>query len=83
MTFGVKNKTAVSTEIFVSPEGNDSNEGTRRKPFRSIHFAVEKLKAGITLTLLEGTYHLESIIILKTVGNEKAWIIFSGENGAQ
>ncbi len=83
LAFGAKNKTAGTTEIFVSPGGSDSNPGTRPKPYRSIHFAVEKLKAGITLTLLEGTYKPESIIILKSSGNEKAWITFRGEKGKE
>src|SRR5690606_35302709 len=38
-----------TTEIFVPPSGNDSNPGTLEKPLGSIHQAVQKLEAGMTV----------------------------------
>ncbi len=47
-------------EIFVSPKGNDKNEGTISKPLKTISKAIEKAKnnlnKGVTIYLREGIY---------------------------
>ncbi len=68
-------------EIFVSPAGNDSNSGTRGKPFRTIQKALENIKAGETVTLQKGTYHLQNAVTLSCKGKKDAWIILRGEKG--
>lgn len=43
---------------FVHPaRGNDANEGTKEKPWRTIGHAVTRLRAGDTLVLRGGTYY--------------------------
>ena len=40
---------------YVSPSGNDSNEGTSEsKPFKIVQFAIDQMKAGDTLIILDG-----------------------------
>ncbi len=49
-------------EFFVSPNGNDENDGSIEKPFLSISKAIKQITLGATLYLREGTYHEEVII---------------------
>ncbi|WP_340639489.1 right-handed parallel beta-helix repeat-containing protein [Bacillus atrophaeus] len=44
------------TSIYVSPDGNDQNEGTKTKPFRTLKHAAEKAVAGTTVLIRKGTY---------------------------
>lgn len=69
-------------EYFISPSGSDSNPGTKEKPLRSIQNAIEKLTAGETLILMQGTYPLQSSVTLSCKGTETAWITFQGEKDA-
>jgi len=49
------------SRAFVSPEGDDGNEGTLAKPLKTVARAVELL-VGDTIYLLEGAYHEETMI---------------------
>ncbi len=42
--------------FFVSPEGDDAADGSRRAPWRSINHALTRLRAGDTLYLRGGSY---------------------------
>jgi hypothetical protein len=44
------------TSRFVSPDGSDTNPGTRELPLATIQFAVDAVAAGDTVLLLDGTY---------------------------
>lgn len=81
--FGAVPNEQEGNEIVVSPNGDDSNTGTKTSPLKSIHSAIKKLTPGDTLTLLEGTYPLGKIVILNLRGNENGWITFRGEEGAK
>ena len=70
-------------EIFVSPEGNDLDPGTREKPFITVQKALENIIAGDTVTLLKGRYMLENSVILSCKGRKDAWIILRGEKGSR
>ncbi|MCD6500176.1 MAG: right-handed parallel beta-helix repeat-containing protein [Deltaproteobacteria bacterium] len=45
---------------FVSPSGDDGNDGSMDSPWRTIPYAVSQLQAGEMLYVREGTYVLES-----------------------
>jgi len=68
---------AQAAELFVSPEGNDGNPGTKDKPFSSLVRAQEEVRkirkadaaAGVVVSLAEGRYEL------------KAPLIFGAEDG--
>ena len=45
-----------SQTYYVSPTGNNSNDGSINSPWQTIAFGVSQLSAGNTLYLREGTY---------------------------
>ena len=60
------------TEIFVSPNGNDKNSGTKDKPVATLARAVEILKnnpkaENATVFLREGIYEIQSTVVLKDI----------------
>lgn len=46
----------VSNAIYVSPEGNDADNGTLDRPFKTIQKALDIVKAGQTIYVREGSY---------------------------
>lgn len=62
------------TNIYVSPKGNDANNGTQIKPFASIGraiSAVRKISGPAVIYLLEGTYHLKNPIVFTSQDSRK------------
>jgi hypothetical protein len=62
------------TTIFVSPKGNDANEGTVSKPYASIGRAVteaRKLSGEVKINLLEGTYYLSQPVVFTAEDSRK------------
>src|ERR1041385_5752163 len=59
---------ASATEFFVAPDGQDTNPGTRSKPFGTFARAQEAVRnersarpeEGVTVTFQPGIYHLRS-----------------------
>ncbi len=69
---------AYSENIFVCPEGDDSDSGTELLPFRSIEKAVETSLPGDTIFLRAGTYPSTATIrILKSGTTEQYHILMS------
>ncbi|MFA5174935.1 MAG: choice-of-anchor Q domain-containing protein [Patescibacteria group bacterium] len=69
--------------FFVSPNGDNSNSGTRQKPWATPGFASRQLKAGDTLIILSGRYELSAYdddIIIPPSGASGAWITIKGED---
>ena len=60
-------------EYFVAPDGDDENDGSIDKPFRTLTKGALMLSPGATLYLREGRYH-EEAKICKLTGNEDAHI---------
>ena len=54
-----------AAEIFVSPQGKDSNPGTAKAPLKSIEKAIARAAAGDTVKLLPGIYR-ESVTVKKS-----------------
>ncbi|MFC1285163.1 right-handed parallel beta-helix repeat-containing protein [Bacillus paralicheniformis] len=77
-----------ANSLYVSPDGNDQNEGTKEKPFRTLKQAAKKAVPGTTVMIREGTYHetldvkesgaAEKPITFQNYENEK--VIISGES---
>ena len=62
------------TNIYVSPKGNDANEGLESKPLASIGRAVaeaRKLSGEVNINLLEGTYYLSQPIVFTAEDSRK------------
>lgn len=47
----------VPTELYVAPDGLDSNPGTRNSPLRSLARAAQVVTPGTIVNVLPGTYH--------------------------
>lgn len=73
--------------IYVALNGNDQNNGTKSKPFRTLKKAASEAKAGSTVFIRKGTYN-ENLVVkhsgtkskpitFKPYKNEK--VILSGE----
>jgi hypothetical protein len=47
----------VPTELYVAPDGLDSNPGTRAAPLRTLARAAQMVQPGTIVNVLPGTYH--------------------------
>lgn len=74
--------------LYVSVKGNDQNDGTKSKPFRTLEKAALEAEAGTTVYIRKGTYH-EKLIVqhsgikLKPVifrAYKKEEVVLSGTN---
>ncbi|MFC5603666.1 DUF1565 domain-containing protein [Sporosarcina koreensis] len=61
--------------IYVSVNGNDQNEGTKSKPFRTLAKAASEATAGTTVYIRKGTYNEK--LIVQHSGTKSKPIIFS------
>lgn len=67
--------------IYVSPAGSDSNGGTLAQPLRSIEAGVARLRPGLVLVLLDGTWRLAGPIVIRQQGSADAWVEIRGAKG--
>lgn len=68
--------------FYVAPTGNDTNPGTRDRPWRSPAYGVQQLIPGDTLVLLSGRYILadfEADVLRPNSGTAGAWVTIRGE----
>lgn len=83
---------AWSGDIWVSPQGNDLNEGTREKPLKTVEQAVKQarewrrlnkteVEKGIYIHLLEGTYVQNKTLFFRPEdsGTEQSPTVIVGE----
>lgn len=78
-------------DIYVSPNGNDSNEGTKKLPLKTISLAqvmaINLLESGkeseITVWLAGGTYSISEPLVFKffTSGGENGTLVFKAQKG--
>lgn len=54
----------VDAAYYVSPSGDDSSEGIREFPWKSIQYTVDTVPAGATVRLLEGTFGEDQTILV-------------------
>lgn len=72
--------------FFVSPQGRDSNPGTRERPWATPGYASRQLRPGDTLVILAGRYTLREHdidIITPRSGTADRWITIRGEDGGR
>lgn len=77
MVFFVLNDREPENEnaIYVAINGNDQNEGTKSKPFRTLEKAASEAKAGMTVYIRKGTYNEK--LVVQHSGTKSKPIIFS------
>jgi hypothetical protein len=74
-TGGVTNtggSTSVSGALFVSPSGDDANDGSMMKPYYSLSKAVARAQAGTVIYLRGGTFNYSATISLTASGTQAA-----------
>ena len=72
------NDDTASTEYYVSPDGNDSNNGSKNSPWRTIQHGLDDLNPGDTLNITAGTYH--ETLYLNRAGSEGQKILIKGQS---
>ncbi|MFC7391636.1 DUF1565 domain-containing protein [Scopulibacillus cellulosilyticus] len=60
--------------IYVAVNGDDQNDGTKSKPFRTLKKAASEAKAGTTVFIRKGTYNEK--LVVKHSGTKSKPIIF-------
>ncbi len=63
--------------LFVALGGDDRNPGTLNRPFRTIQHAARSAKAGNTVLIREGLYHIHHPIQPVNSGKPGAWIRYA------
>ncbi|MDA3925162.1 MAG: right-handed parallel beta-helix repeat-containing protein [Kiritimatiellae bacterium] len=82
-----------ASDLYVSPRGDDANQGTKRAPFATLQRArdatrmlsAEDKKEGITIHLKKGIHPLSEALILTSADSgysAEAPVIWSGEKGS-
>ncbi|MBR2883389.1 MAG: right-handed parallel beta-helix repeat-containing protein [Clostridia bacterium] len=71
---------AQTPTYYVSPDGDDTNNGTRMRPWKTLHKAVKEAQAGDTIILADGKYYENYIASFKSSGSKDAPIIVKAEN---
>lgn len=61
-------------DIYVSPDGNDSNEGAEESPFKTIEKAIQAVSPGKVIYLRGGAYPNSATIVIQKSGSENALI---------
>ncbi|WP_263705748.1 DUF1565 domain-containing protein [Shouchella tritolerans] len=82
-TSGARLPATAETEIrdyYVSPPGKDTNPGTMNAPFASIQKAIELVKPGGTVFLMEGVYH-QTVSINKSGSLDQGYISLRNVEG--
>lgn len=82
--------TAAAAEIYVSPNGNDANRGTRSRPLRTFQAAqraARKLtpRAPVTVWFRGGTYYLPDTVVFteQDSGSAHAPVVYSSVPGEE
>lgn len=70
-------------EFYVSLDGNDANDGSLNSPWATLNHAASVLKAGDTVYVREGVYHLTAQIRATSSGSDDHWITYRAYPGEQ
>ena len=67
--------------FYVSPAGDDGNDGAVDSPFKTLQKAQQAMRAGSVKTtyLRAGAYHLDEALILSQFDSGQAWLNYPGE----
>ncbi|WP_075602099.1 T9SS type A sorting domain-containing protein [Saccharicrinis aurantiacus] len=68
-----------ATNYYVATWGNDSNNGSEGKPWKTIQKAANTAKAGDQIYIKKGSYY--NNVVIKNSGTSSNWIIFKAYPG--
>lgn len=74
--------TPKSDDLWISPSGNDANDGTEASPKKTLTAAVSKWSSGKTIWVSPGTYALGATITLSTKATSSGPLLISGVKGS-
>ncbi|MCU6712806.1 right-handed parallel beta-helix repeat-containing protein [Paenibacillus sp. J5C_2022] len=74
---------AITNFYFVSPSGDDNNDGTEQQPWKTLHKAATTLRAGDTAIFEDGVYTSDQIIEFSNSGTNEAPITIKARNKQQ
>lgn len=81
LTLFLGNTSVNAADYYVSPLGDDNNEGTLENPWKTAKYAIENLDAGDNLYFRGGFYPVTSRITIQKSGSSGNWIkILAYEN---
>ncbi len=63
-------------QIFVAPNGNDQQAGSKEQPLATLQKAIELAEKGDTVFIRGGDYQLSQMISFTRSGKSNAWITF-------
>ena len=83
----VCNSTAMAAEFYISPNGKDTNAGTKAAPVATLHRAKELVRAAsgkepVTVHLADGVYYLPETLVFEAAdsGTQENPIYYRAEN---
>lgn len=82
-TVGAGGTTAASTDLWIAPNGSDSNPGTEASPLATLTAAHTRVTAGQTIWLKSGTYSWSSTVKLTKNGTASSPINVFAAAGAR
>ena len=71
----------IGTSYYVSKSGSDSNPGTLNSPWKTLPYAIQKIKAGDTLFIHGGTY--QEYFAVTNSGTQSSPITITNYNGEE
>jgi len=74
-------KPVLATNFYVAPDGSDSNNGSKTKPFATVQKAQSAVSPGDTVFLRGGTYHMTEAQIARSERNY-ACVTYLDKSGA-
>ncbi len=79
-THGGEYPADLSNAIYLAPNGNDNNVGSKDAPLFSLQVAVNKAQPGTVIILKQGTYSYSSTINISKSGTKEKPIYIQAEN---
>lgn len=70
--------TKATSQLFVSPTGDDANSGDQSAPLRTLSHAAELAKPGVEVRVADGTY--QGKLLTEASGTQDARITYVAEN---
>lgn len=71
------------TYFYVSPDGDDTNPGTERKPWKTFYYAASQAKPGSEIVFEDGVYREDKRVNISVSGTEEKPIVFTARNNGQ
>lgn len=72
---------AAGRTLWVAPPPGPDGDGTRLRPFRSVHRAVAEARPGDEVVFLGGRYAMEDFVVLTQRGEPGRWLVLRAERG--